>query len=82
MTYRLDLDAAEASARCEGPYQPGMARVGEATPQSHPDLFTDAEVLAEVKYLLRLNKRHGSNVLRTMAYAKLLGVLADRTRAH
>jgi len=64
--------------RCEGRYRPGMARVGEATPQSDPDLFTDAEVRAEIKYLLGLNKRYGTHVLRVQAYLKLLDVLKAR----
>lgn len=59
-------------------YRPGMARVGEATPQSDPDLFTDAEILAEIKYLLRLNKRYGTHLLRVVAYTRLMDYLANR----
>ena len=54
--------------------------VGEATPQSHPELFTDAEIRAEIKYLLRLNKRYGTHILRVNAYLKLDQVLAERAR--
>lgn len=59
-------------------YVPGKSRMGEPTPQSDPELFSDAELLAEVKYLLGLNKRYGSHYLRTSAYAKLLGILTAR----
>lgn len=66
--------------RCQGTYRPGHAMVGEATPQSHPELFTDAEIRAEIKYLLRLNKRYGTHILRVNAYLKLDQVLAERAR--
>jgi len=59
-------------------YIPGKARVGEPTPQSDPDLFSDAEIRAEIKYLIRTNKRLGSHPLRTLAYLKLERVLAER----
>ncbi len=62
-------------------YKPGTTRVGEPTPQSDPDLFTDAEILAEVKYLLRLNKKYGTHHLRVIAYSKLLHILAERKAA-
>jgi hypothetical protein len=62
------------------PYRPGHARVGEATPQTDPDKFTDDEVVAEVKYLMRTNKRYGSHPLRTAAYMRLLKVLEERKR--
>ena len=61
------------------PYRPGHARIGEPTPQSDPDKFTDAEIRAEIRYLLRLNKRYGTHPLRVAAYARLDEVL--RTRA-
>lgn len=64
--------------RCEGKYRPGTARVGEATPQSHPHLFTDDEIRAEIKYLLGLNKRYGTHVLRVKAYLALGDVLKAR----
>lgn len=60
------------------PYIPGQARVGEPTPQTDPDLFSDAEITAEVKHLIRMNKRYGSHPLRTIAYHKLLRILAER----
>lgn len=53
-------------------YRAGMARVGEDTPQSRPELFTDKECAAEVKYLLRLNKRYGTHVLRVAAYLRIV----------
>ena len=59
-------------------YVPGNAKIGEATPQSDPDMFTDGEILAEAKYLLRMSNRLGSNVLRTLAYQKLLNILRER----
>ena len=59
-------------------YTPGRAYVDGANPQSHPEMFTDAAIKAEIKYLLRLNKRYGTHVLRTVAYTKLLQVLAER----
>ena len=59
-------------------YKPGRARVGEPTPQSDPDLFTDAEIRLEIKYLLGLNKRYGTHPLRVAAYLKLDDVLRSR----
>ena len=64
--------------RCEGTYKPGRSLVGEATPQSHPELFTDAEIKAEIKYLLGLNKRYGTHILRVRAYQALDDVLKAR----
>jgi hypothetical protein len=52
--------------------------VGQPTPQSHPELFTDNEIRAEISHLLRLNKRHGTHPLRTAAYLKLEQVLKER----
>lgn len=59
-------------------YRAGMALVSEATPQSHPNRFTDEEIKAEIKYLLRLNAKHGTHHLRVAAYLALDSVLADR----
>jgi hypothetical protein len=59
-------------------YKPGHAMIGEATPQTNPPLFTDDEILAEVKHLIRMNKRLGPHVLRTLAYTRLMTVLAER----
>lgn len=61
-------------------YDPSTRRVGEASPQTSPELFTDAELMTEVRYLMRLNKRHGSHPLRTAAYMRLLAEL-DRRKA-
>jgi hypothetical protein len=60
------------------PHRPGLAKIGEPTPQSDPQLFTDAEITAEIKHLVRLNRRHGSHPQRTAAYLRLAQVLADR----
>lgn len=62
-------------------YKPGMAHVGQATPQSAPEKFSDAEIRAEIAHLIKLNKRHGSHHLRTAAYVKLQGVLREREAA-
>ncbi len=59
-------------------YRPGMARVGEPTPQSHPERFTDAEVAAEWRYLARLNGKHGVHPLRVGAQNKLRTVMDAR----
>jgi hypothetical protein len=59
-------------------YRPGHARIGEPTPQSHPDQFTPAEIRAEVNYLLRLDKRYGDHPLRAAARVKLFAELAKR----
>lgn len=67
-----------SAQRCEGKYRPGYAGVGEATPQSHPELFTDAEIRSEISHLLRLNKKHGTHALRVAAYLKLTAVLNAR----
>ncbi len=62
-------------------YRPGTARIGEPTPQTHPELFTDVEIKAEIRYLLRLNKRYGTHILRVNAYLKLDDVLRERAAA-
>jgi len=59
-------------------YVPGNARMGEATPQSDPDMFTDAEILAEAKYLLRMHYRLGGDPQRTLAFQKLKNILRER----
>jgi hypothetical protein len=59
-------------------YKPGRTLVGEPTPQSDPDLFTDDEIKAEIRYLLGLNRRYGTHVLRVEAYLKLDAVLIAR----
>lgn len=68
----------EAEGIRQATYRPGYARVGDATPQTHPDLFTDEEIRAEIRYLMALNKRHGTHVLRVKAYTALFAVLAKR----
>lgn len=77
-------DAAIMAQRAGGwVYVPGMSRVGEGTPQDRPALFTDAEVLGEVKYLMMINRRHATlngNALRTAACNRLLAVLGERRR--
>jgi hypothetical protein len=62
-------------------YKPGTARLGEATPQSAPDQFTDAEIQAEIKYLLGLNGKYGTSPLRVTAYLALGAVLNERKQA-
>lgn len=68
--------------RIEGKYVPGQARVGEATPQSNPELFTKAECEAEIKYLLRLNKKYGTHHLRVAAYLKVGDAIKDGRYKH
>lgn len=60
-------------------YKPGHALVGEPTPQSHPERFSTEDIQAEIRHLLSLNKRYGSNPLRTAAYLKLARIIAERT---
>lgn len=55
--------------------------MSDPTPQTHPELFSDDDIMVEVRYLQRLNKRYGSNALRTMAYIDLLKVVAERREA-
>lgn len=59
-------------------YNPATRRGGDATPQSEPELFTDADIMKEVRYLIRTNKRHGEHPLRTAAYMRMLAFIADR----
>lgn len=60
-------------------YEPNARRSSSApTPQSHPELFTTEELTAEIKYLMALNRKHGSNEHRTMAYLKLAKIRASR----
>lgn len=59
-------------------YVPGNARMGEATPQTNPDLFTVAEIKAEIRYLARLCKRYGTHHLRALARVQLSAELAKR----
>lgn len=59
-------------------YVPGKSRIGEPTPQTHPHLFSEDEILAEIKHLTRLDKRHGMHILRAQARLALFAVLAER----
>jgi hypothetical protein len=59
-------------------YRPGRALVGGLHPQSNPELFTDAVLRAEIKYLLGLNRRYGTHILRVQAYQRLTAILAER----
>jgi hypothetical protein len=59
-------------------YVPGHARIGEPTPQTDPDLFTVAELRAEIRYLARLDKRYGAHHLRALARVALAAELAKR----
>jgi predicted Zn-ribbon and HTH transcriptional regulator len=80
-----DIDADDMPRTAAGPaptgrsdYKPGSARMGEPTPQTDPDSFSSEDILAEIKYLMRLNKQHGTNHLRTMKYLDLLQILKGR----
>lgn len=59
-------------------YRPGYARVGEPTPQSDPDMFTVAEIKAEIRHLRKLNDRLGEHPLRTAAALKLAMIVHGR----
>lgn len=59
-------------------YVPGRALVGDHTPQTHPDEFSTEDLTAEIRYLMKLNKLHGSHPRRTMAYLKLAKIRAQR----
>jgi len=60
-------------------YAPG--RTWGPNPQRNPELFHAADITREIRYLIGLNKRHGSNPLRTVAYAKLGEILRERKEA-
>ncbi len=59
-------------------YVPELRRAGEDSPQTNPADFSDHEIELEIKYLMRLNKRHGTHPLRTIAYLNLMMVLRER----
>ena len=59
-------------------YRPGHSRIGEPTPQTDPDLFTDDELNAEILYLVALDRRYGEHILRAMARARLFAELVHR----
>jgi hypothetical protein len=48
------------------------------TPQTDPDLFSDAQLVAEIRHLRGIDKRYGAHPLRAMARLKLYEVLNDR----
>lgn len=53
-------------------------RLSDISPQSHPELFSDADIMKEVKMLIRMNTKYGSHPLRTIAYTKLEQFIRDR----
>jgi hypothetical protein len=60
-------------------YRPGRAKVGDETPQTHPDKFSTEDLKAEVKYLQDRNwKRKDPKV--QDAVAKLLSEVSRRGR--
>ncbi len=59
-------------------YRPGAAKIGDPTPQSHPDMFADADLRAEFRHLARLNARYGVHPLRVGAQNALIRSLRDR----
>ena len=50
----------------------------DVDPQRNPELFSDVDLMKEVRMLLRMNKKYGSHVLRTVAYTKLTQFIEDR----
>jgi hypothetical protein len=58
-------------------YLPERALVGQATPQTHPELFSASDIQSEIKHLMRLNRQHGSNPIRTATYLRLVAYLAE-----
>ena len=59
-------------------YRPGHSRIGEPTPQTDPDLFTDDEISAEIHYLVSLDRRYGDHPLRAAVRLRLFGELTHR----
>lgn len=59
-------------------YVPGKARYGEPTPQTDPALFGVDELRAEVKYLVRLDRKYGAHPLRALARVALMREIAQR----
>jgi hypothetical protein len=59
-------------------YQPGQARVGDHTPQSHPHEFSTADLTAEIQHLMKLNRLYGTHPKRVAAYFKLAKIRATR----
>lgn len=52
--------------------------LSDVSPQSKPELFTDKDIMREVKMLIRMNAKHGSHVLRTVAYTRLMTFIETR----
>ena len=48
------------------------------SPQTAPSKFSSDELMNEVRYLMALNRRYGSNALRTATYTRLHLVVAHR----
>jgi hypothetical protein len=53
-------------------------RVTDLDPQRNPELFSDADLMKEVRMLIRMNTKHGSHPLRTVAYTKLMQFIDER----
>lgn len=62
------------------PYVPGRT-VGGPTPQTNPEMFNRVEIVAEVRYLMWLNRQNGTHPGRMAAIRALDAVLAARTAA-
>ena len=52
------------------------------SPQRAPSRFSSDELMNEVRHLMALNRRYGSNALRTATYTRLLQVIAQRGLRH
>ncbi len=70
--------AAAVPAAVRPRWKPGTARLGEPSPQSDPELFTDSDLRAEFRYLARLNGRYGLHELRVAAQNALIRALESR----
>lgn len=62
-------------------YKPGHARMGDPTPQSDPNLFSEEDIKAEIKHLERLDKRLGQHPLRVQARMRLWREIGRRRGA-
>ena len=62
-------------------YNPRNVRVWDPTPQTSPELFDDADLMKEIRYLRATNRRHGEHTLRTLAIVRLTTELARRKAA-
>lgn len=59
-------------------YRPGASRIGEATPQTDPDLFSTEDIRAEIRYLITADRRYGAHHLRALARLRLATEIAGR----